>query len=313
MHETLLDPATGAFRGSQDADPTYAHRTTLAARRESGAPPCDPTLFANWNAIAASALLEASVVLDRPDCRESGMRVIRFLLEDLYDERAGVHHYFDGARRLPGMLTDQAYVLRALIDAAQYAGRIDLLDAATRLATRTEETLRAESGGFWDCRLDPSARGPMRRRSRSLLENSVFAEALIRLAQLTRNEHWREVAGRTLAVFANDYKSQGHLAASYARAVDLWLNPPVHVTIVGDAHSEDTAALRRAALTPYVASRLVQTLDPVRDAAWLERLGLVAPADGVARAYVSRGRESYAETTSAARLPALMTRIEPAS
>jgi uncharacterized protein YyaL (SSP411 family) len=44
MYGTLLDRATGAFRGSQDASPTYAHLPTIAARRALGPPACDPTI-----------------------------------------------------------------------------------------------------------------------------------------------------------------------------------------------------------------------------------------------------------------------------
>ncbi|MCA8967795.1 MAG: thioredoxin domain-containing protein, partial [Planctomycetes bacterium] len=49
MTSTLLDPETQAFRGSQDADPTYARLASPEARQRHGAPPCDPTVFSNWN------------------------------------------------------------------------------------------------------------------------------------------------------------------------------------------------------------------------------------------------------------------------
>lgn len=313
LHSTLLDRETGAFRGSQDADPLYARRTSLAERRARGAPPCDSTVFADWNAMAASALLRASVVLERPDCEASALAALRFVLDEMSDERSGVHHYFDGARHLPGMLGDQAFVLRALLDAAQFAGRTDLLEQATGLAQASVATLGCENGGFWDTRSDPGARGALRRRTRPLLENSILAEGLLRLAHMTGESRWRQCAMRTLGVFANDYKRAGHEAASYARAVDLALNPPVHVLIVGEADAQDTRALRLAALRPYVVRRVVQTLDVERDARWIEVLGLPAPVGVAARAFVSRGRESYAETADSSRLPALMTRVEPAA
>jgi uncharacterized protein YyaL (SSP411 family) len=313
MHETLLDERLGAFRGSQDADPAYARRGTRAARREHGAPPCDPTIYANWNAIAASALFKSAAVLERPECAASAVRALEFVFEELFDERVGVHHYYDGAHHLPGMLSDQAYVLRAFVDAAQHTGRSSWLERATLLARLCFDTLHADAGGFWDTRHDPGARGALRRRVRPLLENSVLAEALLRLAQLSGDERWDVVARDTLRAFAGDYKRAGHEAAAYARAVDLALHPPVHVTILGRVGADDTEALRRAAFAPYVASRIVQTLDIERDVEWIARLGHRAPSGGAACAYVSRGRESYAHTSNAARLPALMTRIEPAA
>ena len=73
-------------------------------------------------------------------------------------------------------------------------------------------------------------------------------------------------------------------------------------------------ALTLAALRPYVASRIVQVIDPGEDEGLFARAGLPAPRTGEpARAYVHRGRESYAETADPSRLAALMTRVERGS
>jgi len=86
----------------------------------------------------------------------------------------------------------------------------------------------------------------------------------------------------------------------------------VHVTIIGPKSSEATRALRLAALRPYVASRVVQVVDPVEDMDLLERFGLPGPRTlfEPARAYVHRGRGSYAETSDPARVAALLARTE---
>lgn len=306
---TLLDPETRAFRGSQDADPTYARLREPESRRRHGAPPCDTTIFANWNAMAVSALLKAAVVLDDERWQTQALETLDFLLENLFDDREGMYHYWDGAPHLPGMLSDQAYVLLALVGAAQYAGETRYLERAEKLANLSIEHLRSESGGFYDTRYDPYARGVLRRRDRSILENAVMAEALLRLSHLTHDGDYADCAREALASFVTDYKRYGHYVAGYARAVDLLFHEPIHVTVVGPWNAPATRALVRAAFRPYVASRVVQTLDPARDLPLLERFGLPAP-NGEPRAYLQRGRESYGETSDPARLPALMTRTE---
>lgn len=312
MYETLLDPKTRAFKGSQDASPAYAHLSTLAARREFGAPACDPTIFTNWNAIAVSSLLKASVVLKDTRHREQALGTLDFLLEELFDNARGMYHYWDGGYHLPGLLSDQAYMLRALIDAMQFAGENRYLAPARRLADLSIENLQSQNAGFYDTLFDPAARGGLRRRNRSILENSVMAEALLRLAHLTRDNDYADTARETLASFVTDYKRYGHFVAGYGRAVDLLFHEPVHVTIVGPRSDAATRTLAEAALRPYVASRIVQIIDPGEDAELLERSGLPAPKSSTepARAYVHRGRESYAETSDPVRLPALMTRTE---
>lgn len=309
LTETLLDPATQAFRGSQDADPEYANLRTREARAEASAPECDPTIFTNWNAMAVSTLLKATRVLADDRYAAQALRTLDFLVERMFDDRKGLYHYWDGAPHLPGMISDHAYTLRALVDASQYAGENRYLEVAQRLANLTIELLRAESGGFYDTAYDPHARGGLRRRNRSILENSVMAEALLRLSHLTRQDDYADTARETLAAFVLDYKRYGHFVAGYARAVDLHFHPPVHVTIVGRRSDPATQALIDAALRPFVASRVVQALDPDTDRELIELSGLPTPRDDAApHAYVHRGRESYAETGDAERLPALMTR-----
>jgi uncharacterized protein YyaL (SSP411 family) len=312
MQSTLLDRATRAFMGSQDASPAYAHLPTAEARRQLGAPACDPTIFANWNAMAVSSLLKGSIVLEAPELKDQALATLDFLLEALYDQRSGIYHFWDGTFHLPGLLTDQAYVLRALVDAVQLAGENHYLEKATHLAHVTIESHRSPAGAFYDTLHDPSARGGLRQRQLSILENSVMAEVLLRISHLTRERGFADAARAALASFAGDYKRYGHFVAGYARAVDLLFNEPVHVTIVGPKASEATRVLRLAALRPYVASRIVQVVDPIADAEILDRFGLPGPRTlfEPARAYVHRGKESYAETADPARLAALMMRTE---
>lgn len=315
LYTTLLDEPTRAFKGSQDANPAYAHLATLEQRRALGAPRCDPTIFANWNAILVSSLFKAAMVLGDDQHREQGLATLDFLVNELFDERHGVYHYWDGTYHLPGLLSDQAYLLRALVDALQYAGEGRFLGPACKLAELTIENLQSPSGGFYDTPHDPSAYGGLRRRNRSILENSVMAEALLRLSRLVREDDYSDMAHATLESFVADYKRYGHFVAGYARAVDLFFHEPVHVTIVGPRGSEQTRQLAEAALRPYVASRIVQILDPVHDKELFDRSGLPGPRNlfEPARAYVQRGRGSLAETADPVRLPALMTRVERGS
>ncbi len=307
MVSTLLDPETHAFRGSQDANSEYARLPTREKRAERGAPACDPTIFANWNAMTVSTLLKADAVLGEERWRVRAIDTLEFITTELWDENKGVYHYWDGARHMPGMLGDQAYTLRALVDAVQFAHQNQYLEVACRLADLSIEQLCAKNGGFYDKAHDPRARGGLRKRNRSILENSVMAEALLRLAHLAGVRQYEDNAREALASFVHDYRRYGHYVAGYARAVDLFFHVPVVVTIVGEQGSQAVNELQQAALKPYVASRIVRCLDPQRDAERLARVGLEAPAAG-AHAYVERGRESYAETNDPRRLPALMMR-----
>ncbi len=289
--EFMVDPENEAFCGSQDADADY-YVLNAEGRKKRGRPKIDRTIYTNWNAMTISSLLKASVVLERPDLRDRATRSLNFLLENLYDGAGTVYHYWDGTYHLPGLLTDQAYMIRALIDASQHTGNADLLLPAEAIAEKATERQRAPNGGYYDVRQDATTPGSMRRRNRSILENAVMAEALVRLSYLSRRPEFYDEAIRTLEAFANGYKEYGYYVAGYARAIDLVFYPPLTVTIVADRETEQADALRRAALRTYMPSRLVQLLDPKYDPILLERGGF--ETSGPAKAYISVGKTTKA-------------------
>lgn len=290
MMHFMRDPETGTFFGSQDADADY-YNLDRQGRAQRSPPDLDRTVYTNANAMTVSNLLKAAVVLDRPDLREAAMVALKFLLENLYDGQ-DVFHYWDGTYHLPGMLSDQAYLIRALIDASQHSGNADLLLPAEHIAEQAIARQKAPGGGFYDILYDPRSQGSMRRRNRSILENSVMAEALVRLSYLSRRKELYDEAIHALEAFANDYKEYGYYVAGYGRAVDLVFYEPLMITIVGERDTDAAEELRRAALAPYVPSRMVQMLDPRYDPVLIGRGGY--QTDDLPVAYLTVARTTRA-------------------
>lgn len=294
MLKVMRDEHSGSFAGSQDGDPDYfIGNEEQRSRRQ--VPAIDRTVYCDANAIAASGLFKAAAVLERPEWQKHGMAALQFLLDNLFDGQ-DVHHYWDGTYHLAGMLGDQAHMIRALIDAAQNTGDSSLLEPAERIAERTIEQNKAPNGGFFDILHNPENQGSMRRRNRSILDNGAMAESLMRLSYLSRRPELYDEATSALQAFANDYRQYGYYVSSYGRAVDLCFYEPLFITIIGDGTAEDVAELRRTALSTYVPSRIVQTLDPARDPVLLERSGLKTDASSVAYLTVGKQQQGTAHT-----------------
>lgn len=306
MTTTMLDPHTGAFGGSQDGDAdSFAVDPVERARREPAA--LDRTVYGHANALAVSGLLKAAAVLQRPEWRTTAMTTLRFLLDNLYDGR-DVFHYWDGTYHLPGMLADQAHLIRALIDASQNTGDADLLLPAEAIAEHVIARHKAPTGGFYDILHDSRGPAAMGRRNRSILDNATMAESLVRLSYLSRRPELYQEALQALEAFAVDYKEYGYYVAGYGRAVDLVFYQPLFLTIVGDRDSAAAIELRRTALSTYVPSRIVQTLDPAHDPVLLGRSGLEAKEVPVV--YLTVGNEPRGEAKTPAELIEAIATIE---
>jgi uncharacterized protein YyaL (SSP411 family) len=135
-----------------------------------------------------------------------------------------------------------------------------------------------------------------------------MAEGLLRLSFLTREARWHALAQETLESFAGEFRRHGHAASAFARAAQLLLQDPVQVLIVGVPEHDDTRALQRAALTPYVGQRIVQIIPP-SDATALARFELTCDSER-AQAFVRCGSRPTSMTADPERLPSLLTRLE---
>ncbi len=294
MTTTMRDGHSATFGGSQNGDADYfVGDASERARRQP--PALDRTVYCHANALAVSALLKAAAVLSRPEWREQAMTTLHFLLDHLWNGQ-DVFHYWDGTYHLPGMLSDQAYLLRALIDASQNTGDADLLLPAEAIAERALERHKAPNGGFFDILHDPSNQGSMRRRNRSILDNAAMAESLVRLSYLSRRPEFYQEAVAALESFADDYKEYGYYVAGFGRTVDLIFYEPLFLTLVGDRDCAALIELRRTALATYVPSRIVQTLDPRHDPVLLARSGLPIEAAPVAHLTVGNTKKAIART-----------------
>jgi len=286
MESRLRDKAQGFFYGSQDADEEF-YRLPAADREGRPEPFIDRRCYAGWNALAASAYLEASWTLERPELADAAVAALRYLWETMQAPGGGLYRYYDGRRAgAPGILADQAAAARAFLDAYEVTGDPEHLDRAAALARFIVERFASpDGGGFYDLWDAADGVGRLAERQRPAQDNALCAEVFLRLYALTLEEEYQRIAQRTLEAFAGVYQNLGPFASSYARVVDLFLNPPPQVRIVGAA---EAASLHRAALRLKLPGRVVQLLDPARDAERLAALSL--PREPAPAAYVCAGK-----------------------
>jgi hypothetical protein len=296
LETKLRDKERGYFYGSQDADEQF-YKLSKEGREHAEEPYIDRTCYTSWNAMAISAYLEASWTLDKPELKEIAVQALEFLWKKCRDPKRGMYRFYGGgAPRILGLLGDQAHTAKALLDAHEVTGDPMYLERAGELARLLLALfVDRENGGFYDVWDDVEDVGRLKDRQKSIQDNTVCAEVFLRLHHLTRDDDCRTIAQGTLEAFTSAYPHMGYFAAGYAREVDQIHNLPAEVNIVGDASS--AAELHRAALWLDVPARVVQLLDPARDAERLEALSLPSQPQPVPAAYACAGTMCSAPVT----------------
>jgi uncharacterized protein YyaL (SSP411 family) len=283
VNAKLSDQINGGFYGSQDADEVY-YKLSLPERLKRTPPRIDQTLFVNWNAIMASAYLLASVVLDDPSYQDFALKTVNMLLETSFSPKNGITHFLiEGKSHLSGLLTDQAHMIQCLIDSYPVTSDRKFLERAESLADFMLDKLWSDTGGFYDKPEGTGAFGALKLLDKPLNENSVAADAFLRLHHYTGKQKYLETARKTLEFFASNIQRYGIMGSVYGLAVELYLHP-MQIHIVGSLKDDVTRRFLRESLRAYNPLKVVETLDPVLDRDRLKGLGY--PVTETPTAYV---------------------------
>ena len=304
--ETLWRDDVPAFAGSQDADEEY-YLLDADGRAGLTEPFIDPTVYVDWNALAARALLRAAPILGRPELADRAVEVLDHLHASARHGDAMAHflHTDGGVGDGAPLLGDQAGVAAAFLDAYEITGDRRWLRRARSLAAWTLENLRAADGRLQDRLAVPGlSAGLLAQPVPAIDENSLAIEVLLRLEAYTGESRLRERALEILGAWATHYEQYGVAAAPFAQAVLRYLERPDQIVVVGLRDDPDARRLHAAALVAPRPLRTVQWLDP-SDAADAERIreaglagapsaaGPAPPANAeapAAAAYVCRGQ-----------------------
>ncbi len=242
----------------------------LEERRKRPTPYVDTTLYTAWNAMLASAYLEAWRVLDRAACRAFALKTLERLVNEAWDDGRGFAHRV-GDPRLQGVLDDQVFMVIALLDAYEVTLEHLWFERAERTMRLTIEKYGdAEGGGFFDRASDAPPMGGLDVRRKPLQDsptpgaNSVAVIALCRLYALTGDSIFRDQAQRTLEAFAGLVPRYGLFAASYGLAGLLFTRHPLQVIVTGKQDDDKAARLESAACSVYRFGKAVLRVTPER-------------------------------------------------
>jgi len=233
LMDQLYDPAVPGFRGSQGAHSDYFSMRP-DQRTADARPAPDPSCYANGNGLAVTVLLDAAWKLGDRSLQATALQVLE-KLDSMAQSGSFSHVYSEqGPSDAPAVFTDWAWLLTALMQAHGNTASESYLERAVAVAQiMIERFFDQKGGGFYDIEEQTEAIGHLQIREKTLIDNTVAAQALVRLHQSTRNEDYRQVAEAALSVFVDTFREQGEFAADYGLAVHLLKNDMVEVTIEG--------------------------------------------------------------------------------
>jgi uncharacterized protein len=237
----------------------------LERRGQRVRPGLDDKVLADWNGLMIAALVRAALMLERPDWIDLARRAYRFVRETMSrDGRLG-HSWRAGALIFPGFALDHAAMIRAALALHETTGERAFLDDAQRWRDVLVRDYADPDTGVLAMTAKDADRlvvRPQPTHDEAVPNaNGVFAEALVRLAQLTGREDDRRLAEDLLAGLVGIARSAPVGHTSILNALDLHLRG-LAIVVTG----EGSEPLRAAALR---VAYLERTVSAPADAATL--------------------------------------------
>jgi uncharacterized protein YyaL (SSP411 family) len=223
-------------------------------------PDRDEKILTAWNGLMLASFAEAGIILGRADYTTAARRNAEFVLTNLRRDGLLLRTYKDGVAKYNAYLEDYAFFIEGLVTLYETAGEFRWLKEAIALTDRMiEEFWDGEGGGFF---FTGKSHEELIVRSKDYFDNatpsgnSVAAAVLLRLAILTDNKRYRDVAQAVfgeIADAARRYPSGFGYALS---AIDFSLSSPKEVAIVGK-DAADIQPLLQEVWRKYLPNKVV--------------------------------------------------------
>jgi hypothetical protein len=279
----------------------------LVARAKRIRPQRDDKILASWNGLMLGAFARAAAVLAEEKYRAAAEKNVRFLRENLWDEKSKslFHRWRDGERDGVQLLEGYAFLLAGVIDLYEATLEPEHLDFAIELAeAMIAKFFDAANGGFWQSLAgtnDLILRVKDDYDGAEPSGNSVALLALLKLAGITGREDFRLPVQATLQLFAGRLQNQAAALAFMLHAVDFWLGEPRRVVIAGEKDSAGFQKLLRAAHSVYQPDKII-----LGNAGAVQEFARTLPAKDGAAAYLCNGSACQPPTNDPARLKEML-------
>jgi len=224
-------------------------RKLLFAQREKRVHPLkDDKILTDWNGLMIAALAKASRVYefknsDDKDYLSAADNGVKFIMNNLYKKRVLLHRFRDGEAAVPGFLDDYAFFTWGLIELYQTTFNTYYLKNAIDLTNDMIDLFfdnTKQSGFFFTSQYhDTTLQKKEVYDGAYPSGNSVAILNLIRLAHITGDVRYEEIARNSIQGLIDEVIKSPTGFSMFLIAVDFMLSP-IEVVIVGERENIET-------------------------------------------------------------------------
>ncbi len=243
-----------------------ARALLLKARAQRIAPLRDEKILVSWNALAIGTLAEAGRVLDAPRFRTAAAVAAEFVWTRMRVGGKLLHAWAGGEARQGAFLDDHAFLAAALLDLYEAEGERSHFERARELVAALDARFHDDAAGgyFFTAHDEEQLITRVKSGADGSLPagNAVAAHVLLRLHRLTGVGLYRDRAEEILRLYHDQAAGNPFAYTTYLQALELYLEGPTEVVVIGERGAPGVAALWRTVAGCYLPHRLLVAATP---------------------------------------------------
>ena len=314
-----LDETAKQFGRTPDATAALLAKSRaalFALRNHRPRPHRDDKTITAWNGLMLSGFARAYQVLNEPIYRDDALRAATFIREQLVDPQSGrlLRRYRAGSAGIDAYAEDYAFLIQGLLDLYEAAFDISHLQWAIALQEQLDARFwdEAHGGYFRTSGEDPTVLLRMKEDydGAEPAASSVAALNLLRLADMTGRDHFRERGEQTIRAFSTRLHDMPYAMPQLLVALARLLDTPRQIVIAGKPGAPDTAALLREVHARFIPNKVLLLADGGAGqkvlADYNDYLGSIRMLQDKATAYVCENFTCQLPTTDPKKLASLL-------
>jgi uncharacterized protein YyaL (SSP411 family) len=243
-----------------------AKKKLFHAREKRTKPFRDEKILTSWNGLMLSGLAEAIKISPEANYQEPAQRTVDFFWSEMFRDGFLLHTYKDGAAKLFGYLDDYAFFASGLLDLYEATLVRSYLDKTLELAeTMVREFWDTVDGGFF---YTGQSHEQLIARAKPVFDgsipsgNSIAAQVVLRLYHYTARDDYLTKAERLIKSYYDVMERQPFGFAHMLSVLDLYLEKPKEIVIIGNREEQGTAALLAKIQSLYLPNKTLQLAGP---------------------------------------------------
>ncbi len=232
----------------------------LTVREKRVPPGLDDKVLTDWNGLMISAFTMGYKILRDEKYLNAAMRSAKFLKTTMFNNGGLLHSYRKGKAALKAYLNDYAFVISALLDIYSLTFEIDWLKWAIEMAGQVNKKFAATDGGYYFTEADQKY---LIARSKNPFDNalpsgnSVMIRNLVRLAEMTGEENYRQQAWTALKTFGSQLQQHPQAYSEMLIGLDYVLGPSQQIVIAGSRDNKTVKKMNELLQSQFLPRTVV--------------------------------------------------------